>query len=251
MHFTRLILSVILLQTSVSCWAQETKSGSTSERANTAASESEAALRQMHEHLIAANDLEFTTQFSIVNKTLGRNQSGTVHYILRKPNQLRVTAKLGNERIVVVSDGETLSIDESHKRKYRQVPADDTILGSLYRSAGLAGVQVRMIDFFWSVDYLADIGGAAWLKKLSPQTLGSKTCDGFNIQNSDDNWSVWLERSDNRLPCRLISKKKDGDALTTQTNTFNWKANPTITADTFKFVAPKGHTKVELGESPQ
>lgn len=263
MHFTFLFFSIILVQTSVWCWAQETKSDSSSSVPSSVkkdVSDSKSALRRMHNHLIAAKDLEFTTKFSIVDKAMGRNQSGTVHYVLRKPNLLRVTATLGKKNLFLVSDGGTLIIHEANKGKYRRVPAADTIVGNLYLASGLLSIPVRMVDFFWSVDYLnflgsvddlADVSGVAKLTKLPAQTVGTKTCDGFNIQYSDDNWSVWLERSKIRLPCRLVSKRKDGSALTTQTNSFAWKANPTIKADAFLFVAPKGHTMVELGDRLQ
>ena len=65
----------------------------------------------------------------------------------------------------------------------------------------------------------------------------------INIKYHDDDWSVWLDRSNALLPCLLISKSTDGNALTTQTNTVAWKAKPNITANTFRFVAPKAHKK--------
>jgi len=246
MHLARLLFSIILLQTSVSCWAQETKPKSDTVAAPTTATATADAvgvLRKMHGHLIAAKDLELTTNFRSVDTGLGTTRSGKVHYILRKPNLMRVTATLANEKLVVVSDGKILTIHEPNKRRYREFDAKDSIVGNLYLTAGLVGKQVRMIDFFWSVDYLASVGGHAKLKKLPSRKVGAKTCDGFNIKYHDDDWSVWLERSNVLLPCLLISKSTDGNALTTQTNTVAWKAKPNITANTFRFVAPKAHKK--------
>jgi len=195
----------------------------------------------MHQNLMSKKDLELTSVFRTVDQGLGSTRRGNVHYILRKPNLLRVTASMGKDRIIVISDGKTLTIHNPNKRRYQTFDADGSIVGNLYKVSGLLGLSVRMIDFFWSVDFLATTSDRAELKKLSARKFGSKICDGFNVQYSDDDWSVWLERSDTLLPCYLISKRKDGSALMTQTNTITWKPKPAITDDTFKFVAPKGH----------
>ena len=78
-----------------------------------AASTPEATLRRMHDYLISAKDIEVTSNFSSVDKALGTTASGSVHYILRKPNLLRVTANLKRGKVVVFSDGELLNTSQS------------------------------------------------------------------------------------------------------------------------------------------
>jgi len=246
MHFARLVLSILFLQTSVTCWAQETRPNSgpsVPKSANSPATDSATALRQMHDHMIKTEDKEFITKFTISNQGMGASRSGTAHYILRRPNLLRVTVVQGNQKLVVVSDGNILTIHEPSKRTYRQYKARNTIVETLQLAVGLEVLQARVLDFFLSVDYLASARDNARLEKLTSRKVGTKTCDGFNIKYSGDDWSVWLERSGPRFPCRLVSKRTDGSALTTQTNTFAWKTEPNITADTFRFVPPKGHKK--------
>ena len=215
-----------------------------------AASTPEATLRRMHDYLISAKDIEVTSNFSSVDKALGTTASGSVHYILRKPNLLRVTANLKRGKVVVFSDGELLTLHKPAAREYRRSPAPENTLAGLYRAAGVLGVPTRMFDFFWSVDYLAEIdtSAPAQLTKLKSQKIGGKTCDGFNIKYGDDDWTVWLERAEPPLPCRLISRRKDTSGLTIQTNNFAWKARPKIDARTFQFTPPKGHKEIGLGE---
>ena len=213
-----------------------------------AASTPEATLRRMHDYLISAKDIEVTSNFSSVDKALGTTASGSVHYILRKPNLLRVTANLKRGKVVVFSDGELLTLHMPGARKYRRSPAPEDTLAGLYRAAGVLGVPTRMFDFFWSVDYLAETDAPAKLTKLKPQKIRGKTCDGYNVKYGDDDWTVWLERSEPPLPCRLISRRKDTSALTVQTNNFDWKVTPKIDARTFQFTPPKGHKEVGIGE---
>jgi hypothetical protein len=227
MYIVRFLCLTLLLQISSSCWSQEV----------TPTSEAAAALKKMHQYFMSKQDLEFTSNFRMVNQGLGTTRSGNVHFILRRPNLLRVTASKGKDRIVAISDGKTLTIHNPNRRRYQTINADDSIAGNLYMVSGLLGMSMPILDFFWSVDFLATTGDRAKLKKLSARKSGSKTCDGFNVQYKDDDWSVWVERSDTLLPCYLISNRAHGSALLTLT----WKPKPAITDDTFNFVAPKGH----------
>jgi hypothetical protein len=242
---------LVVIFSSFGCPAQEmsAETAAPSEtKVEAVASTPEAALKRMHDYLISAKDIEVTSDFSSVDKALGTTTRGSVHYVFRKPNLLRVTANLKRGRAIAVSDGELLTLHMPGARKYRRSPAPEDTLAGLYRAAGVLGVPTRMFDFFWSVDYLAETDAPAKLTKLKPQKIRGKTCDGYNVKYGDDDWTVWLERSEPPLPCRLISRRKDTSALTVQTNNFDWKVTPKIDARTFQFTPPKGHKEVGIGE---
>lgn len=227
-------------------WAQGTSTitdALAKERAALKAIATKTGLKAMHANLKAARELEFTTTFKIVDRVIGTSRSGTVKYQLRQPNLLRVTVTSGKQNLVVVSDGQVLVIHKRNQRKYRESRAKDSIVGSLYTVAGLVGVQPRMIDFFWSVDYLATLGGFPKITSTGPRKIGSKTCDGVRLVYKEDEWNVWLERSERRFPCRLISRRKDGSAFTTQTNTFIWPKKRQIADSEFQFRPPRGHKR--------
>jgi hypothetical protein len=107
--------------------------------------------------------------------------------------------------------------------------------------AGLVGVQIRMVDFFWTVDYLAAGAGYGEVTKRGAKKFGAKMCDGYGVARDQDKWDIWVDRSAERWPCHLISKRIDGSAGLIQTNTFTWQLALKISASTFKFVPPKGH----------
>jgi hypothetical protein len=206
-------------------------------------SNAETALRTMHKELIAAKDVDLKSNFRKTDPILGQASSGNVHYILRRPNLMRVTATTKKGQFVVVSDGKVLTVHEPRRRRYQQMPAEDSIVGNLYLVAGLVGLEIRLVDFFWSVDYLATGNDYGRVGKLDQQSFRGKTCDGFKVVRGEGAWSVWLDRSATRLPCHLISKRKDGSAFVTQTNTLTWKFAPETPESTFSFSAPKGHRK--------
>ena len=195
----------------------------------------------MHANLVKASELDFVTRFQGTNSTLGQSYSGKAHFIVRQPNRLRVTATTSKGKFVIVSDGKVLTIHQPAKRQFRQMQARDSIVGNLYLVAGLIGVEIRMIDFFWTVDYLAARLGYGEVKPGSARKFGEKTCDGYTLARDQDRWQIWIDRSPQRWPCHLVSQRVDGNAALTQTNAFTWQVAPKISDRTFKFVAPKGH----------
>ncbi len=189
-----------------------------------------ADLKKMHDGLIGAQELEFVTTFTRTDPAIG-TQRGTVHYFVRKPNIVRVDAKRNGTQFTMISDGDDVYIDEGHGDT-RIDKAKDSVLANLYMASTLAGVPVWLVDFFWSIDYLETVGDKTMIAAIPAIQVGGKTCDGYNIKYSDDDWNVWLERSEERRPCRVVSRRLDGSALTVQTNDLIWKT-PAFTDRTF------------------
>ncbi|MFY0614287.1 MAG: DUF2092 domain-containing protein [Hyphomicrobiaceae bacterium] len=240
------LLVLLIGQLPALAWAQETSTTTDAlakERSALNTIATKTGLTAMHANLKAVRELEFTTTFKIVDRVIGTRRSGTVKYQLKQPNLLRVTVTSGKQHLTVVSDGELLTIHRRNTRKYSQSPARDSIVGSLYTAAGVVGVQPRIIDFFWSVDYLATLGGFPRITSTGPLKVGGKTCDGVRLVYKEDEWNVWLERSERRFPCRLVSKRKDGSAFTIQTNTFTWSEKRQIADSEFQFSPPRGHKR--------
>jgi hypothetical protein len=231
MIMLRPVLFASFALTALSCWAQ----------AQDTAPQAVAALQQMRNQLRDAKELEFTTQFHVVDKVLGKNVKGSAEYKVRKPNLLRVTVKLPTGTVVVISDGKTLTIHEPNRKRYEEMPAKDSIVGTIYLAAGNLGEQTRLVDFFWTVDYLAVDGSSGRVGTLKPKTFGSKVCDGFTVERAQEVWSVWLERSSARRPCYVVSKTTGGSAFVTQTNAIRWNSSPNFSEGTFRFVPPAGH----------
>jgi hypothetical protein len=247
MRFASICASTLFLLISAPCWAQGTTHGSSSSPRQVGDSPAVADLavdlRKMHEHMISASQLDFTTEVTVFDRTLGTTSKGSVHFILRKPNLLRVTAVLGEEKLNIVSDGTVLTIHKPNDHSYRQYDARKTIIANLDLAAGLQVVQARMVEFFMNMDYLKSTDGTVRIHKLPDRKIANKTCAGFNIVYDDYDWQIWLEQSGYRLPCRLVSKRLGGYDSLTQTNIFSWKAKSNHTLDDFKFVPLKGDKK--------
>jgi hypothetical protein len=115
----------------------------------------------------------------------------------------------------------------------------------MYAAAGILAAQARVLDFFWTVDY-ASISEEVRVSAIKATIVGNRKCNGFSVERFEDRWEVWLEATGVPMPCKLISRRKDGSALTVQSNEFKWVMTPNYSAKTFEFSAPQGTNKVDI-----
>ena len=210
--------------------------------------DAEAALKEMHRIISKTRDLEFQTSFHI-SRQIMKGTSGTARFFTRQPNLFRVEVSYKNKKkYIFVSDGKTLTIHLPNKRKFAQVPARDSIVGTMYFAADTMMIQARMIDFFWTTDLWADVGEMVKVAALGASTVGARECNRINVRRKEDTWEVWLEKTGAPLPCKLVSKRRDGSAFTVQTNEFHWNIEPKIPPKIFVFTPPQGSRKVDFSD---
>lgn len=203
-----------------------------------------AMLRRMHDYLRNTNDLEFRTMLTRDDK-VGRSTRANVKFQIREPNLFRVEAVANGQTTIYLSDGKSLTVFRPRSGKYMQMPARDTIIGTMYGATGILAQQARVVDFFWTVDYLATIGeDVRVLDKGSVEKIDGQQCRRLSVDRMDDSWDVWVAEGDLPLPCKLVSRRRDTSAQV-QSNYFEWTATPKFAADTFVFTPPAGARKVE------
>jgi len=204
-----------------------------------------ATLKRMHDYLRNATDLEFRTTISGRGDAEGSRNQGRVHFQIRQPNLFRVEAVVNGRTTVYVSDGKTLTVFRPQNGKYMQIPARDTIIGTMYGATGILAQQARLVDFFWTVDYLATVAEDVRVSDTGAAAMiGGKQCKRFSVKRLEDSWEVWLAQSDPPLPCRLISRRRDTSGHV-QSNEFEWVSSPNFDDKTFVFTPPAGARKVE------
>lgn len=205
-------------------------------------------LRSMHDYLRDSPQLHFMTAFRVSSPTSALRSQGTAEFFIRQPNSFRVEVSSTRRKTVYISDGATLTIYRPNERKFVQVSADDSILGTMYLATGLLRIQARMIDFFWTIDYLTIGYSEGKITPMGSEKIGKLECDRFKVQRFEDTWEVWLEKNGTPLPCKLISQRTDGTRLTSQVNEFTWMDNKAFDAETFAFSPPEGSKKVQLSD---
>lgn len=204
-----------------------------------------AALGKMHAYMKDRRDLKFSVSFSISDAVLGRKTSGQAAFDVRRPNLFRVEVKSKGQATTYVSDGTTLTIFKPASRKYTQMPARDTVLGTMYAAAGLLNVPARILDFFWTVDYLATVKEDVRTKTIANAQVGGRACLGLRVVRMEDQFDIWMQQTAPHLPCKLVSRRTDGGAETIHRHVFSWTSSPQFGAKFFQFAPPANAKKVD------
>jgi hypothetical protein len=222
----------------------ETPKFAPADLAASASSEPGAIFRRLDDYL-KSSPLDFETSFD------ARSQGdelyrGTAHFLIRRPNQLRIETSSGGRSYVVVSDGKVLTIYNPHLRKFAQMPAPESPAAAVGLLAGEMGVESQVLNFLGAADDV--VAGADGMKVAAAgsSAIAGQQCDGFTVVDrmGDNKWEAWLEKNDVPLLCKLIYHSVSGPA---QTNEFSWKPTPVFSSDTFVFSPPEGSTKVDVG----
>jgi hypothetical protein len=197
----------------------------------------------MRDFLAGNPAIEFETSFVGSGDLPGIGQTGSARFIIGNPDKFRVDLSSSKGDFIFVSDGTTLTIYRPDAGKFARIGARDSIVGTMYLAIGLLGAQARLIDFLWTVQDADHVS----VKGQDTIATGT-TCDQTKVRRFEDDWDVWLERSDVPLPCKIVSRRTDAHDRLVQTNVFHWKRDPTITPDTFSFLPPQGSRQVGASE---
>jgi len=244
---TKSVISCLLLAAFFNATATHSEPSSTAPRAThdvpKEPADARAILMEMRDFLHNAADLEFDTSFSISG--IGQ---GTSHYRIRQPNLFHVEIESKNKAYTFISDGKALIIYRPKGRRFAQIPARDSIVGTMYAASGILAAQARVLDFFWTVDYASISGGEVRFSATQAATVGNRKCNGFIVERFEDKWEVWLETSGVPLPCKLVSRRRDGSSLTVQSNEFKWITAPKLSSETFEFTPPPNSKRVDISD---
>lgn len=230
----------------------EAQAPPTSEQAGARASEADgeavALLKRMHAYIRSSAEADFRTTFSLTTDIHGLGKEGSVHFQIRQPNLLRVELTAGKKRTEFVSDGKMLYISRPGQSRYAEVLAAESLVGTMYKGAGMLALHARVLDFLWTADYLVRLGESVRVTARGVDSIGGRECRHLRVERMDDVWDVWVEDSPTPLPCKLVSRRLDDPADPVQTNSFTWTVNPQLPSETFRFVPPPGASKVYPSE---
>jgi outer membrane lipoprotein-sorting protein len=99
------------------------------------------AFKRLNEYL-TCQALNFLTTYDARNKTLGSSR-GSAHFLIQRPNLLRVEISGPDFSYLLISDGQVFAIYD--RKTFTQFPARDTPLEALNLFTGLTAVQAQVL----------------------------------------------------------------------------------------------------------
>jgi hypothetical protein len=230
-----------------SCLGQGAPAGTDTAR------EPRAVFKQLQDY-VRSQPIEFRTSFKAYNDTLGDSR-GSAHFLVARPNLLRVEVSAGTSgkfSYLLVSDSQVYTIYNQTNRKFAQIPAPGSPIAALYKFAGLASAEARVLEFFQIVEDLAAGKEGVQATAAGSDAIGGRQCEHFTVTDSSksftaaaglpDKWDVWLEKSQISLPCKTVFTSPLSHGV--QANEYTWGKGSVLT-EAFAFNAPAGSEKVD------
>jgi len=200
-----------------------------------------ATLSRIQNVLRSSADLQFKASITVSDSTRRELTQASANFYTRQPNKFRVELTTGRTLYQIISDGNQITIFRPGIGKYTQLPAQNSIISGMYMGTTLINVAGRMLDFFWTIRYEKNVE----IERLNRTTLNGQTCDGLRIRRYEEIFEIWYSTSGDPLPCKLISRRTDGSALTVNTSIFRWTERPSLTDELFQFTSLKGNRPVD------
>ena len=207
---------------------------------------------------------------SVHMKAQGQKQDMKVSQdiTMQRPNKLRIKVKQGEQGNSLTSDGKKLYTYVSGLGAYKvsEAPEDfkgfaeqaDVVAGQMTSLGGTAG-SPAVPALFSDDPYKAVIQGARKVSHVGVEKIKGKNYDRLRFEQPRVDWDIWIAQGDNPSIHKIVpdvakalkemQKQASGQApqdmkVDIKVQIAQWKANPKLGKNAFKFSAPSDAKEV-------
>lgn len=170
---------------------------------------------------------------------------------VERPNKLRSDRIGPIADLTVRYDGTHLSIYGKRKNLYATTEAPATIEETLDFARDTLGIEAPGADLIYKGAYAGLMEDVTSGRYIGLEPIGDRMCHHLAYRGNQTDWQIWVEDSDQALPCRyVITTKTLAGQPEFEVALTNWKLEPTLAPDFFAFTPPKGATEIEFLARP-
>ncbi|MGC3963427.1 MAG: DUF2092 domain-containing protein [Rhodocyclaceae bacterium] len=164
-----------------------------------------------------------------------------------RPDKLRASIRGDDTTRTMYYDGKTFTLYGTQHNYYATVPAPPTIRQLVDDLATKYGIQTPLADlFYWGSedhDAGADLTSA---RKIGDERIGDMVCTHYAFRQPNTDWQLWIRTGAQPLPCKLAIADRSNSERPRYSVLYRWQPKPTFNASTFRFVPPKGASRIVL-----
>lgn len=172
--------------------------------------------------------------------------TATASVDVARPNRLRVRIASSRSERELVYDGRTVTLSTPALKYYSTVELVDTVGGLVGRLQEKFGVDVPLSDLLVWGTPAAPLDRIQSGMNAGQDFVGGDLCDHYAFRQGDVDWQVWIMTGGRPLPRKIVITDRKDKARPQSTTLIGWTPKPTFEDSSFRFVPPKGATKVEL-----
>ena len=224
----------------------------TSTGANADEADAKKLLKGMSDYMASqtAISFEFDAVLGVVTKDeekLGLASSGTL--TLNRPGKIRATRSGGHADIVMLYDGETLTLSGNGANLYTQIKITGTIDNMINVLKNDYDRPLPAADLIMTNAYEQLMEGVTDVKDLGSGVINGVECDYLAFRKEKVDWQIWIAQGDAPYPCRYVVTSKDmAHSPQYSIQIRNWTAGAAVASDYFEFKNPTGAKQVDVDD---
>ena len=195
--------------------------------------------------------LEAEESFDEVSENAPRLQlTNTRRIAVVRPNRFAADATGDTLNRAAVYDGRTLSVVDKPRNAYFTADAPATIDATLDALVEQLGVVVPLSDLAYSDPYAVLMERVLYGEYRGIHQAAGVPCHHLAFTQEDIEWQIWIDAGDKPLPRKVLIAYVDEPGVPQYTATIRrWSLKPEFTDALFKFEAPEGATRIEVGKA--
>jgi hypothetical protein len=229
--------------------AQTTSAASIQPAANAVDPAAVRALQDMGAYLQGLKRFKVSTELT-AERVLADGQklqhTATAKMDVERPNKLRADMTSARSRREIIYDGRNVTLYTPAQKYYSSVAFEDPLALLVKRLQERYAVEVPLSDLFvWGTPE-APLDKIDSAMNAGQDFIDDDLCDHYAFRQGRIDWQIWIAAGSRPLPRKIVITNRSDDERPQSISILDWNLKPSFTDAVFRFVPPKGATKVEI-----
>ncbi|WP_287461130.1 DUF2092 domain-containing protein [Accumulibacter sp.] len=172
--------------------------------------------------------------------------TATASLDVHRPNRVRAVMHSARSHRELFYDGATVTLFTPAQKYYSTVPFSGTLEELASKLEEKYGVEIPLSDLFTWGTPAAPVDTIESAMNAGQDFVDGDLCDHFAFRQRRIDWQVWIASGGKPLPRKIVVTYRGDDARPQSISLIDWNLKPAFKDSEFKFVPPKGATKIEI-----
>jgi hypothetical protein len=165
---------------------------------------------------------------------------------VNRPNKLHARLLSARNERELIYDGKTFTFYAPAQKVYSTVEYVDTVGGLIDRLEEKYAMQVPLRDLFVFGTPAASFDKIESAMNAGQDFIDDDLCDHYAFRQDMIDWQIWITTGSKPLPRKIVITNRADEARPQSVTFIDWNLKPSFTDSVFKFVPPKGTSKIEM-----
>jgi hypothetical protein len=163
-----------------------------------------------------------------------------------RPSRIRAVMNSARSHRELFYDGAAVTLYTPAQKYYSTVAFSGTLAELVGKLEAAYGVQIPLSDLFVWGTPAAPVDTIESAMYAGQDFIDKTLCDHYAFRQAQIDWQVWIASGARPLPRKIVVTYRGDDARPQSISLIDWNLKPGFRDSAFRFVPPKGATKIEI-----